>query len=124
MPFPSSMDPKSGAVRQENRPRGRGGVALPSYWTASSGNANDTLGAGWELAEGKVEAGLGPGPLHGAGKGGGRNVTTGTWSQRINIDVAEDRTIIGLGGHHRGYRGLWEEESGVSSKWGGGGASF
>lgn len=98
-------------------------MVLPSYWTVGPGNANETPVAGWELAKGKVEAGLGPGPLHGAGKGGGRNVTTGTWSQRINIDVAEDRTIIGFGGHHRGYRGLWEEESGVSCKWGGGGAS-
>lgn len=66
--------------------------------------------------------GLGPGPLHEAGKGGGTNVTTGTQSRRINIDVTEDRTIIGFGGHHGGYRGLWEEESGVC-KWGGGGAS-
>lgn len=105
MPLPSSMDPKSGAVRQESHPRGRGGVVLPSDWAAGPGNANEAPGAGWELAEGKVEAGLGPGPLHGAGKGGGRNVTTGTRSQRINIDVDEDRTIIGFGGASQGLQG-------------------
>lgn len=31
--------------------------------------------------------------------------------------------LLGLGGPRRGYRGLWEEESGVSCKWGGGGGA-
>lgn len=49
--------------------------------------------------------GLGPGPLHEAGKGGGTNVTTGTRSRRINIYVTEDGTIIGFWGASRGLQG-------------------
>jgi hypothetical protein len=48
---------------------------VPSHWADAPGNANEPLRSGRELAEGEVEAGLGPGPLQGAGRGGGRCVT-------------------------------------------------
>uniref|UniRef100_A0A8C4MPW5 Isochorismatase domain containing 2 n=1 Tax=Equus asinus TaxID=9793 RepID=A0A8C4MPW5_EQUAS len=52
-------------------PPREGRRVLPCHWVTAPGNANESPGSWAGVGRAELEAGLGPGPLQGAGKGGG-----------------------------------------------------